>query len=82
MKKTEISQLTIEDLNKKNESLKIKAGMLVGILIVLLGAGVYATMLDFKFLPIPIVGVALLPLVIVSFVHVKQIKTEIARRNK
>lgn len=82
MKKTELSKLTIEDLNKKNESFKLMTGILVGMLIVLFGVGVYVTIVDFKFLPIPIVAVALFPLVILSYGQGKKLRTEIARRNK
>ena len=82
MKETEMSKLTIEELNKRNESLKLKTGMLVGLFFVLLCAGVYVTITDLKFLPVLMMAVALLPLVIVSFGQMKKIASEIAGRNK
>ena len=82
MKKVEenLSELSIEDLNKKAKTAKTVTGLLAGLLIVQFAVGIYLTTQQ-GFNVFIVIPVAFVPILIFNFTNVKKINEEIARRN-
>jgi hypothetical protein len=74
-----LSELSIEQLEKRAKTTKISTGALSGILLVQLAAGIYLTIKQ-GFNVFIILPVAFLPLVLVNISTLKKIKEEIATR--
>ena len=82
MKKVEenLSELSIEDLNKKAKTAKTVTGLLAGLLIVQFAVGIYLTTQQ-GFNVFIVIPVAFVHILIFNFTNVKKINEEIARRN-
>ncbi len=78
-KQPELSELSIEELEKKAKISKMATGALLGILLVQLAAGIYLTTLQ-GFNIFVILPVAFLPILIANMVNLKKIKQEITTR--
>lgn len=78
-KQPELSELTIEELEKKAKTSKTATGALAGILIVQLAAGIYLTIKQ-GFNVFIILPVAFLPLILANIASLKKLKEEIASR--
>lgn len=80
MKNKGLKELSNEELLKNEKSLKTITGMLAGALLVLLIINIF---LAFKkgFSALSVVPIALLPILIVNFGSLKEMKKEIKSRN-
>lgn len=80
MKNKRLKELSNEELLKNEKSLKTITGMLAGALLVLLIINIF---LAFKkgFSALSVVPIALLPILIVNFGSLKEMKKEIKSRN-
>jgi len=74
-----LSELSIEQLEKRAKTTKISTGGLSGILLMQLAAGIYLTIKQ-GFNVFIILPLAFLPLVLVNITTLKKIKEEIATR--
>lgn len=81
MKTEKLTEKTTEELKKTEKSLKAITGMLLGTLIVLFGLSLYITFTK-GFTPLIIIPIALLPIGIVNFNTINNIKKEINSRTK
>ncbi len=80
MKQESLSNLSIEELKTKEKSLKTAAGMLSGMMIVMLAVGIYM-FFQKGFSVFSVLPIAFLPLVGGLFAKIKEVRTEIASRN-
>jgi len=80
MKQVPLSELSKEDLLKKEKTSKTAIAALGGLLIVLIAATVYLTYLQ-GFSVFTVLPVAFLPLFTINISNLKKIRTEIASRN-
>ena len=80
MKQESFSNLSLEELKSKEKSLKSVAGMLSGMMIVMLAVGIY---LFFQkgFSVFSVLPIAFLPLIGGLFAKIKGVRDEIAVRN-
>jgi hypothetical protein len=80
MKDETLTSLSVTELKTKEKSLKIAAGMLGGMMVVMLLAGIYLFQQNgfsvFSLLPI-----AFLPLLMANIANFKKVRAEIAKRN-
>lgn len=79
MKNQKLSEASIHDLKKSEKSIKTITGILLGMLIILFILSLYIT---FKkgFTSLLIIPIALLPIVIVNFNSINEIKKELKSR--
>jgi uncharacterized membrane-anchored protein len=80
MKQEPLTKLSIEELKVKEKSLMTAAGMLSGVMIVMLAAGIYM-FFQKGFGVFSVIPIAFLPLVGGLFAKIKDIRAEIATRN-
>ena len=80
-RKIDYSKWTIEKLEKQLKSLKFATGLLAGLLIVLLGATIYSSIIDKEFKPLLITPIALSVIIPINFKRMKEMKQEIETRN-
>ncbi|GAA4275167.1 hypothetical protein U6A24_17510 [Aquimarina gracilis] len=80
MKKEELQDLTIEELKKKETSLKMLTGLLAGILFVLFVVTIYTSVKNKEFDPMLITAIALSAIIPLNYKQIKQIKAEIKQR--
>jgi len=80
MKQVPLTELSKEDLLKKEKTSKTAIAALGGLLIVLIAATVYLTYLQ-GFSVFTVLPVAFLPLFTINISNLKKIRTEIASRN-
>ncbi len=80
MKQVPLSELSQEELLKKEKTLKAASTVLGGMLVVLAAASVYLTYLQ-GFTVFSVLPVAFLPIFIVNIGNLKKIKAEISSRN-
>ena len=78
-KQPELSELSIDELEKKAKTSKVATGALAGILLVQLAAGIYLTTKQ-GFNVFVILPLAFLPILLINVSSLKKIKEEIARR--
>lgn len=79
MKNTKLSELSTQDLINKEKSLKLLTGMLIGMLFALFVLSLYLTVTK-EFSPLLIMPFALLPIVVINFSTIKNIKKELNSR--
>ncbi len=80
MKQVPLSELSQEELLKKEKTLKAASTVLRGMLVVLAAASVYLTYLQ-GFSVFSVLPVTFLPIFIVNVGNLKKIQAEIASRN-
>ena len=80
MKQVPLSELSQEDLLKKEKNLKAAGTVLGGMLLVLVAASVYLSYLQ-EFSVFTVLPVAFLPMFIINLGNLKKIQAEIASRN-
>ncbi len=76
----DLSTLNSEELNKRAKTTKTAAGLLLGIILIQLIAGIFLTIKQ-GFSVFIIIPFAFLPLMIINLINVKKINEEIAKRN-
>ena len=76
---SDLSTLTLTELNKRAKSTKMASGLLIGIIIVQFITGIFLTIKQ-GFSIFIIIPVAFLPMVAVNYSNLKKIKEEIAKR--
>jgi hypothetical protein len=79
-KETNLSTLTVEELEKRAKTTKIASIMLAVIIAIQFGIGLFLT-LSKGFNVFTVIPLAFLPMLIVNFTNIKKIKAEIAKRN-
>ncbi len=79
-KETNLSTLTVEELEKRVKTTKIASIMLAVIIAIQFGIGIFLT-LSKGFNVFTVIPLAFLPMLIVNFTNIKKIKAEIAKRN-
>lgn len=79
-KETNLSTLTVEELEKRAKTTKITSIMLAVIIAIQFGIGIFLT-LSKGFNVFTVIPLAFLPMLIVNFTNIKKIKAEIAKRN-
>jgi hypothetical protein len=79
-KETNLSTLTVEELEKRAKTTKIASIMLAVIIAIQFGIGIFLT-LSKGFNVFTVIPLAFLPMLIVNFTNIKKIKAEIAKRN-
>jgi Na+-transporting methylmalonyl-CoA/oxaloacetate decarboxylase beta subunit len=79
-KQPELSELSLEELQKKIKTIKIANAFLIASIVIQFCAGFYLTIKK-GFSPFLVLPVAFLPLVILNVTNYKKIKEEIAKRN-
>ncbi|OYU80830.1 MAG: redox-active disulfide protein 2 [Flavobacterium sp. BFFFF1] len=80
MKKEDFTQLSTDELIKKKKTVSVVTGTLAGMQIALLGLGIWITMHQ-GFTALVVIPVALLPILIMNFNMIADIKKELAARN-
>jgi hypothetical protein len=80
MKQVPLSELSKEELLKKEKNLKGASAVLGGMLVVLAAASAYLSYLQ-GFSVFTVLPVAFLPMFIINLGNLKKIQTEIASRN-
>ena len=80
MKQVPFSELSQDELLKKEKTLKAASTVMGGMLVVLAAASVYLTYLQ-GFTVFSVLPVAFLPIFIVNIGNLKKIKAEISSRN-
>ncbi|MEZ7527113.1 redox-active disulfide protein 2 [Cloacibacterium normanense] len=81
MKNEKLTDKSTEELKKTEKSLKAITGILLGSLIVLFGLSLYINFTK-GFTPLTIIPIALLPIAIVNFNTINNIKKEINSRTE
>jgi multisubunit Na+/H+ antiporter MnhG subunit len=79
----ELKDKTTEKLNSELNTLKLASGVLIGILLVILGVVVYLLLSkgnNGTLLSIIVIPIALSPIIAMSLVKMKKIKTELESR--
>lgn len=76
---SDLSTLTLTELQKRAKSTKMASGLLIGIIIVQFITGIFLTIKQ-GFSVFIIIPVAFLPMVVVNYSNLKKIKEEIAKR--
>ncbi len=79
MKQNKLTELSIEDLKQKEQTLKIVLGMFVGVLIILVGVLIFIIVKN-GITPLIAVPIALIPVLLYSKKNLDAIKTEIESR--
>jgi len=80
MKQVPLSELSLEELLKKEKTLKAASTVLGGMLVLLAAASAYLSYLQ-GFSVFTVLPVAFLPMFIINLSNLKKIQTEIASRN-
>ena len=80
MKQESLSNLSLDELKTKEKSLKTAAGMLSGMIVVMLAVGIYM-FFQKGFSVFSVLPVAFLPLVGGLFAKIKEVRSEMASRN-
>jgi hypothetical protein len=80
MKQESLSHLGLDELKTKEKSLMTAAGMLSGMMVVMLAVGIYM-FFQKGFSVFSVLPIAFLPLVGGLFAKIKEVRTEIATRN-
>jgi len=80
MKQESLSNLSLDELKTKEKSLKTAAGMLSGMMVVMLAVGIYM-FFQKGFSVFSVLPVAFLPLVGGLFAKIKEVRSEMASRN-
>ena len=76
---SDLSTLTLTELNKRAKSTKMASGLLIGIIIVQFITGIFLTLKQ-GFSVFILIPVAFLPMVAVNYSNLKKINEEIAKR--
>ena len=76
---SDLSTLTLTELNKRAKSTKMASGLLIGIIIVQFITGIFLTLKQ-GFSVFILIPVAFLPMVAVNYFNLKKINEEIAKR--
>jgi len=74
-----LDTLSVEELKKKEKVVKTSTGVLLGSVILMIGAGLYLTTKQ-GFNAFTILPIAFLPMLMMSFKQLKAIKAELAKR--
>ncbi len=80
MKQKSLSNLSLDELKTKEKSLMTAAGMLSGMMVVMLAVGIYM-FFQKGFSVFSVLPVAFLPLVGGLFAKIKEVRSEMASRN-
>jgi len=80
MKQESLSNLSLDELKGKEKSLKMAAGMLSGMIVVMFAVGIYLFFQN-GFSVFSVLPIAFFPLVGGLFVKIKGVREEIATRN-
>jgi hypothetical protein len=80
MSKKPLSALTNEELIKNEKTLKTMTGMLTGAIVVLIAINIVLAFTK-GFSALSVVPIALLPIVIINFNSLKEMKAELKSRN-
>ena len=82
MKSENLKELSVEELLKQQKTIKVVTGSLAGMLIVLLGMGIFPTFQKTSFAAFIVIPIALLPIVILNLTTLNKIKEELNLRER
>ena len=82
MKSENLKELSVEELLKQQKTIKVVTGSLAGMLIVLLGLGIFLTFQKTSFAAFIVIPIALLPIVILNLTTLNKIKEELNLRER
>jgi uncharacterized membrane protein YccF (DUF307 family) len=74
-----LDTLSVDELKKKEKVVKTTTGVLIGSVIVMIGAGLYLT-IEQGFNAFTILPIAFLPMLMMNFRQLKAIRAELAKR--